>query len=436
MPEFPSTIELLGELVSKESHTPAGQRAIAESIAQFARHWDLGAVQVHPYPSDAAFADLSPPPVNVTIDINTENRAHPGEMLWFGHFDSIDPKTHYPSDYQGNPYQLTLDRDDADIARGLKSADMAAGIVSMLRAAWQLRTCRSHVRHSIRILLVGGEEGQSHGIFAALKEENNLVRGARCAISTDIEVGTNINDPPLICIGRPGRVGLRLVVKGKGMHAGNVHTTRSTELVSTREALVRLCLQDVIFPQRDEQHFRDLMPPTTAVAKDWRAGDPETERLENMSVPHIASIDVDVINSNPALNPASIIAIIRRNIDAMLQEHGIHDPDVVTYLWEPGRRTPFIKPYLEYPDHTWVQTVEKCMQTSCGIKPLVKAGKGTADSGAVVHGAGISTVILPPICEGEHTAKEGVRPSSIDRNAATLKELALYPAPLTHVEYR
>ncbi|MDD4628070.1 MAG: M20/M25/M40 family metallo-hydrolase [Candidatus Peribacteraceae bacterium] len=436
MPEFPSARELLGELVARESHTPKGARALAEFIENFARHWDLGAVTVHPYPPNAEFAEQMPPPVNMTIDINPENTVQPGEMLWYGHYDSIDPKTNYLPGYQGDPYQLTLDRNDPDIAGGLKSADQAAGLTSMLLAAQQLRAHRSSIRHSARCLLVPGEEGQSHGIYAALDPQNNLVSGSRCAISTDIEVGTNINDPPLICIGRPGRVGLRLVVKGKGMHTGNVHKADPMELVSTREALVRLCLKDIIFPQRDEQHFRDLMPPTSAVAKDWRAGDPNAAKQENMSIPHIAIIDVDVINGNPALDPASIIAIIRSAVDETLQRHGIDDPNVVTYLKEPGRRTPFIKPYLEHPDHTWVKTVMKCMQTSSGIKPLVKSGNGTAESGVIAHLAGISTVILPPICEGEHTENERVRLSSIVRNAATLKELALHPAPLTHVDYR
>lgn len=441
MPEFPSTRELLGELVAQESHTPNGERRIAEYIAQLARRWDLGAVEVHPYPLGAKFGNLSPSPVNVTIDINHENTVQPGEMLWFGHFDSIDPKTHYPSEYRGDPYQLILERDDPDIAHGLKSADMAAGLTSMLRAAWQLREYRSHLQHSVRILLVGGEEGQSHGIFAALDPQKNLVKGARCAISTDIEVGTKINDPPLICIGRPGRVGLRLRINGEGMHAGNADSVDPLKLVSTREAIVKLCLAKIRFPQRDEQHFRDMMPRTHAVAKDWRAGDPETRTQEgggtqvHMTVPSVATIDVDVINGNPALDSASIITVIRRAVDEALQQAKIHDPDVVTYLGEYNRQTPPLKPYLEYPDHTWVQTVAHCMQNACGINPRVKAGKGTADEGAVVDEEDISTVILPPICEDEHSWKERVRLSSVDRNADTLKELALVKGPLEHVEY-
>ncbi|MDD5041871.1 MAG: M20/M25/M40 family metallo-hydrolase [Candidatus Peribacteraceae bacterium] len=439
MQEFPSTRELLGDLVARESHTPEGERSLAEYIAHLAERWELGAAGIHPYPPNARFADLTPPPVNVTIDINRESSAQYGEMLWFGHFDSINPNTHYPPGYQGDPYQLTLDRDDEDIAFGLKSADMAAGIVSMLRAAWLLKEERSRIRHSVRILLVGGEEGQSHGIYAALDPKNNLARGASCAISTDIEVGTKISDPPLLCIGRPGRLGLRLVVRGEGMHAGNASTADPLSLVSTREAIVRLCLPKIEFPQRDEPHFQSLMPRTAVVVRDWRAGDPETrgeERQGNMSVPSAATIDIDVINGNPALDPATIIALIRQNVDQALQKKKIRDPDVVTYLGEPGRLTQPIKPYLEHPDHTWVRTVAQCMQTAAGIEPAIKAGKGTADEGVLVNTMHIPTVILPPICEDEHKVRERVRLSSIDRNAATLRELALVGRPLTHVEYR
>lgn len=397
--EFPSVRGLLGDFVARESHTPAGERALAEYIADFAKKWDLGAVGVHAYPQGAKFADLTPPPINVTVDINPEQKVRSGEMLWFGHFDSIDPATHYPPEYRGDPYQLTLDRDDPDIACGLKTADMAAGLVSMLHAAWRLRQERERIQHTVRILLVGGEEGQSHGIYAALDPHRNLAGDARSAISTDIEVGTQIDDAPLLCIGRPGRVGLRLVVKGEGMHAGSACTADPRRLVSYREAIVRLCLHDIGFPQRDEPHFRALMPQTAAVARDWRAGDPATRTQtpqENMSVPRTATIDIDVINGNPALDPAAIIDILRRAIDETLKKARIHDPDVVTYLGEPGRQTPFLKPYLEHPDHTWVQTVAQCMQTAGGVHPRIAGGKGTADEGAVVHAMHIPTVILPP----------------------------------------
>ncbi|MDO8468198.1 MAG: M20/M25/M40 family metallo-hydrolase [Candidatus Peribacter sp.] len=438
MQEFPSARELLGDLVSRQSHTPEGERSLAEYLAQFAERWGLGTVGIHPYPPSAKFADATPPPVNVTIDVNPEGTAGPGDMLWFGHFDSIDPRTHYPVGYQGDPYQLTLERGDDDIARGLKSADMGAGIVSMLTAAWQLKQDRSRIRHSVRILLVGGEEGQSHGIYAALDPHHNLVGNARCAVSTDIEVGTKIDDPPLICVGRPGRLGLRLVIKGKGMHGGNASAADPLSLVTTRAAIITLALPHIEFPQREEEHFRTLMPPTRAVVRDVHTGDPETRgtvRQGNMSVPSLETIDIDVINGNPALDPASIIDVVRRGVDAALQKKKIRDPDAVTYLGEPGRLTPSIKPYLDHPNHTWVQTVANCMEASSGVRPVIKAGKGTADEGALVDAMHIPTVILPPICEDEHTQDERVRVSSIVRNTATLRELAFVDHPLTHVDY-
>jgi len=142
------------------------------------------------------------------------------------------------------------------------------------------------------------------------------------------------------------------------------------------------------------------------------------------------------VTANPELDPARTIDIIRRAIDQVLQEYGIRDPDVVTYLGEPGRLTRPIKPYLEHPNHTWVQTVAHCMEASSGVRPAIKAGKGTADEGVLVHAKQIPTVILPPICEDEHKEQERVRLSSIERNAATLRELAFVDHPLTHVEYR
>jgi len=173
--------------------------------------------------------------------------------------------------------------------------------------------------------------------------------------------------------------------------------------------------------------------------RDWRPGDPETrgeDRQENMSVPSVGTIDIDVLNGNPELDPATIIAILRRAIDQTLQINGIHEPDVVTFYSEPGRKTPAIRPYLDYPDHTWVQTVSACMQKVIGQPPVIKAGKGTADEGALVHEMNIPTVILPPICQGEHTKDERVRLSSIDQNANVLVQLAQVDHPLTYVQYQ
>lgn len=221
------------------------------------------------------------------------------------------------------------------------------------------------------------------------------------------------------------------------MHEGNAAEADPNRLVSTREALVKLLLPHIQFPQCNEPHFR-LMPRTAVVVRDWRAGDPDTReggRQENMSVSDAATVDIDVVNSNPALDAAAIISILRTAIERMLRDRSIPDHDVVTFRGEPGRKTPHIRPYMEHPDHTWVRTVMECMEQASGMPAIIKAGKGTADEGAVSDAMHIPIVILPPICEDEHKVGERVRLSSIERNAEVLSRLALVDHPLTYVDY-
>lgn len=430
MPElpFPSTVDLLTELVGRESHTPEGQWKIAQYLAQFGERWGLGVTRVHPYPPRAEFAELDPPPCNVTMDINPQGKEGAGELVVFGHFDSIDPAENYPKTYQGNPYQLGPRGSDPDVYGGLKSADMAAGLVSMLLAAQELSQQCTKVRHSVRFLFVGGEEGQSHGIYAALNPQHNLFEGAKAGLSMDVAVGSSLKDSPCVCIGRPGRIGLRLSVTGDAMHVGRYTPERSMRLASSRAGLVQVAIPQLEFPARDESHFQKHMPESFAIVRGWGG-----RKSQAMNPPDRGDIDIDVVYGNPGLNVTTIIELVRHQVERFLHSYAaLEHGERLVISSEPGRRTPFIPPYLEHPNHTFVRNALRAVQEANGKTPVeVRVGRGTEDAGVVVHGMHIPVCTIPPTCEGEHTADEAVSVSSIDRNANAIVNLVTQREPLT-----
>ena len=88
MPEFPSTREILGEMVGMRSYTPMGRRSIAEYIVQFAQRWSLGDAQLVEFPKGARGAEQHPRPCNVVIDIG---KGRDETVLFHGHFDKVPP---------------------------------------------------------------------------------------------------------------------------------------------------------------------------------------------------------------------------------------------------------------------------------------------------------------------------------------------------------
>lgn len=422
--EFPSTRQLLSEFVGMESHSLEGQRQKANALYSFIYNSDISdGVRLVEYLQTGQDSRLHPPQANVVFDI----KGPPGSdtILWLGHYDTVSPK-HYASGE--NPYQLTPDRVRPSVYHGLGTYDMLGGVVSFLVAAHRICAERSNLRHNIRCLLVGLEEKQSQGIHAALNSPDNIVGDINCCVSTDIPAYASLDDSPALCIGRPGRTGLRITVEGTQMHAGQYRDEKFSELVSTRTGLCMLHLPKIRFPECQEPHFRELMPPSICTLANWYSENPGS-----LSVPHRAHIDVNVLYSNPALDDVDISEHVRKELAMLLAREGIYDEKAVSVMLEPGRVTPFTRPYLEQPDHPFVQTTLGLMRRHFGQAVSIKAASGTADEPIIANSRHVPTVIIPPRGQNEHVPGECVDIDSIEHQIVpTLVDMAFLDQPFRY----
>jgi hypothetical protein len=413
MPEFPSVREILGMLVEKRSYTPRGQRDIAEEIVQFANRWSLGDARLVEFPPAAKFAEKSPKPCNVTIDIGQGSDEC---VVFLGHFDKVPP-TDYPSDFERNPDQLIQDEEHHDICYGLGSYDMLAGCAAYLAAARDLQVA-THRR--IRILLVWGEENQSEGTHAALHSSQDLLEGASCAISTEVPVGAELGDHANLYIGRPGRVGLQLRVQGPTMHSGRVRREILHTLAPHRDAMVTLALEQLRFPEHPNDPLH-LMPESLCVPDEWRS-----KRPHSLTVPSEGIKNYDVLFTHPGLDPTAIHSIVHRAVRGALGD------DNFTLLLEPDRELPFTKPWLEEPHYTIVRHGLRYASEVYNKDATLKAGRGVADEAIVVHSKHIPAISFPPEGTGEHTRNERVRISSVEQRVVPfLQKIAAHDGLLT-----
>lgn len=414
MPAFPSTREILGELVGFRSYTPPGRRAIAEYIAQFARRWSLGEVRLVEYPARANGANASPKPCNVVIDIG---QGTDETVLVHGHFDKIPPDD-YPPDFHRDPDQLIPDPEDPDICYGLGSNDMLGSIAGMLEAARAMRV--AHHR-KVRLLMVDQEENQSQGTHAALHPDCDLVGDACCVVSNEIAVGGTLADRANLYIGRTGRVGLNLTVFGPAMHSGRVRREMFHALAASREAKARLALENIRFSEHPNDPLR-LMPESMCIPGDGRSG-----QRRSLSVPRSWHDHIDVFYSDPRLDPAAIQHIVWRAIRDCLGDENF------SLTYEEGRELPFTKPWLEEPFHPFVLHCLGFAEEVCEGPVQRKAARGVADESIMVHAKHIPAICFPPEGEDEHIRDERVRISSVTRRIVPfLRKVAAFGGRLTN----
>lgn len=413
MPDFPSTQSILGDLVSMKSYDLEGERAAAEYIAQFARRWGLGNIQLVEYPHGAKGSELRPRPCNVVIDIG-EGRDE--IVVVHEHYDKTKPED-YPKGFERDPDQLIQDRDNPDIYYGDGCYDMLGSIAGCLTAAREMRVAR---HRTMRLLFVGMEEQQSQGTHAALHPSRDLVGNGSCLISHEIPVGATLDERAKLYIGRTGRVGLHLRVHGPRLHSGRVRRTMFGHTASHRDAITRLRLEHTIFPEHPNDPLR-LMPESRCILGKVKSDDPSS-----LSIPSQYDDHIDVLYSHPGLTPADIHSIARAAIRDCLGD------DNFTLSIEEGRILPFTKPWLEESNHPFVQNTLAIAQEAYECPVQLAAGDGVADEAIIVHAKHIPAVCFPPEGTDEHNRYERVRISSITKRIVPfLHKIAAFDGLLT-----
>lgn len=418
MPEFPSPKEVLGDLVSLKSYTPEGRRAVAQYALDFVRRWDLGEAQLMPFPGGC----------NVIIDVGIGTRHASEILLGHAHIDKVDPDD-YPQDFHRNPDQLIIeDSKNMDVCSGLGAYDMLASVSGFLCGLRGLQL--AHHRH-VRVLLADLEEKGSDGTHWMVRPMEEAYTemgitpdnkypgiiippgkdllcdagpGNACLISGEIPVAGTLQDEPALYIGRTGRVGLLLDVRGNSMHSGKVRRHMFETLVSDREATARLSLKKIYLPEHPDDQGK-LMPESLCVARDWYAG-----KRSSLSVPSSGIVEIDVFYTHPTITKTDIQRIVRSHLTRVLGDENFS----LTFN-DKGRRFPFTKPWLELPNHPFVQIGKRYASEVYGMDVPLRAAAGVADEAIIVHAKNIPAICLPPEGEDEHIRTERVRVSAISQ---------------------
>lgn len=403
MPEFPSPERIIAELNDLQPyikvgdpHPRRGEMEAGDWIADFAKQWSLGDVKKHPMPRtnrfEKFFTDESTELANVTIDIGEGDE----EILYLhGHRDVVPP-----SSYQNKSIAIMQDATRENIYTGLGCHDMLAGVASILTALRKIKVAR-HRR--IRAVIVFGEENDSEGTHAAFDSRNNLFEfdGKRFALSTEISVGTTLNDPYHLIVGRPGRIALNATIYGEAMHAGSVGPDVWHLLTHRRASKVRVALEEMQL-QRHPHDTRDLMRGSTAI------GNYAARKVGGLSTTSAEDMEINIHYSHPEQGMKQLFPLVQKRIAEVLGDENFE-------LLPPKRDMPWTEPWLEELDNPGyrfphiIQQIAK--QVPAGIKQSSKVpfrtGKGVADEGIIAK-HNIPVVCIPPCGEGEHTNREAV----------------------------
>ncbi len=410
--EFPSTQDVLGELIAVKSFTQQGQVNMVNVIKQMNDRWIHGDLKIHEFPTGASFADQDPRPRNITIDFGDGEEEL---VIFHGHFDTVPP----PEEYKGfkrNPHELIVDERNSDIVYGLGAYDMLGGVTAYLKAARELQVA---THRKIRILLVWGEENQSEGTHAALHPDNDLLDGASCVVSTEIPVKGQLEDPPAIYIGRQGRVGLDVTIEGPSTHSGGVTHEMLDGLSWTRDAKAKLALNGFRF---SEHPYDAKLGKPILVPGRWGSINPQA-----LSVVTEGRFQINAFYTDPELTKTEIQHMVREAIRSALGD------DNFTVKFEKRHsEIPFTKPWLETEDSPFVRNAHMLAGEVYNQPVAIKAAKPVADEAIIAHAKHIPAIVFPPLGTGEHTRNECVSVGSIDyRVIPFLKKIASFPGKLT-----
>ncbi len=409
---FPSVLDILTELVRIGAHTLEAQRRMAQWLHDFAKEWQLGDVRLASYPTDLPYASAHPEQCNVVIDIGDGREEL---MIWHGHFDVVPPDS-YPADH--DPCALRK-LPEPDLYAGLGSYDMLGGIAAILVALHDV-TIAPHRR--IRVILVGQEEDQSQGTFAASHSTMNLFEGATCAVSTELLVGGKLTDSPQVVIGRPGRVGLDVRIQKEQLHVGSVTRDMFEQLAVQCDAKAKLAAMDIRLPHHPHDALHLLSHPLVAV-RGWGSSQPKS-----LSVAGEAWFNLQIHYTDPDMTPEDVRRVVEKHLIPIVG-------DGLSVQMEHGRVTPLCRPWLEKHDSAYVRTMADIASSvaaehGCGTVEL-KAGGGVADETILAHEHGIPVVCIPSTGEGEHTPHERVNLRSIEEyQVPVLRAIAGFPGKL------
>ena len=417
MPNFPTPSQIVETLNECKSyigtgrHPRQGEVQAAKYIHGLAQQFGLGVSRLVPIAKDPKFkqyAEQEPGLANVVIEAGMGDEEL---LVLHGHFDVVPPNEHAPQAYK------IVEGEMPGELRGRGSYDMLPGVAAILTS---LRKLTIDKRRRVRAVLVFGEEHDSEGTHSAFDPEDDLFAfpGRRAALSTEITVGADIEDPYHLVIGRPGRYTYDMEIQGRMKHSGSVRPSDVPHTVTQRLAKAEVAIMNMAFPPHPNDKL-NLMQGTASYEY------PTVRPPGSLSMGGDGYAKINVHYSSPHDSGAHIQ---RRMYEAIADALG----DERFTLKKIERTVPWLQPWLENTGPETFADTMKTLATKAAAQQQAsvpyRVGEGTADD--CIIGQKMRMVCIPPKGGNPHEETEHGNINSVDFQVATIQAAAAYEGQL------
>ena len=302
-------------------------------------------------------------------------RGNEAPVLCFaGHTDVVPPGDE--NEWSSNPFEPTF-RDDMLYGRG--TADMKAGLASMIVAIEQFLESNPDVPGSLALLITSDEEGRARD--GTLKVVEALqARGEHIDWCVLGEPSSETTLGDLVRVGRRGSLSGMLTVNGV---QGHVAYPQLADNPIRRFAPVLQALHEIEWDQGNE-----YFPPTSFQVVDVRSG---------IGAPNVTPAELSA-RFNFRYSTEWTHESLKKRVHEVFDAHDIN----YELNWHLSG-----EPFLTQPGEL-IDAVVQAVSESTGTAPELSTGGGTSD-GRFISPAGTDVVELGPVNASIHKIDEHVR---------------------------
>jgi acetylornithine deacetylase/succinyl-diaminopimelate desuccinylase-like protein len=309
----------------------------------------------------------------------------PAQLVFSGHVDVVPATPDWESAF-------TLRESDGRlVGRGV--VDMKGAVAAFVTALEALGASGSLERCSVEVALTGDEEvGSAHGAIPLAASGTLTARAGVCGEATQLHVA----------VGSRGVVWLRIVISGRGGHAGFSHQLDNPSSCASKLAVA---LESLELPARDDRFTPDT--PTLTVSRSLPVDGLEAPNV----VPDAVALLIDR-RLLPAERPEAAIEQIRDCVRATVGPPFTAEIEVL-------RKWPS---YAFSPDVPISRTAGNVL-ASMGLPAVFETDLAANDSSWLVE-AGIPTILLGPgEPEQSHATGESLRSEELATACAVYARL-------------
>jgi acetylornithine deacetylase/succinyl-diaminopimelate desuccinylase-like protein len=271
--------------------------------------------------------------------------------------------------------------------------DMKGAVAAFVAATQALRPSGILERCSLELVLTGDEEvGSEHGTIPVAKSGTLTARAAVCGEPTGLHV----------LVGNRGVVWLRVVIEGRGGHAGLIHLIDNATSCASSLAVA---LESLPLTARDDR-FRPGAPSLTVT---------RCAPLDGLEAPNVVPESVELLVDRrllPGEDPEAAINQIRECVRQQVRPPFAVEIDVLR-RWQP---------YAISPEAPISRAAGRAL-TTVGVPVVYGTDLASNDASWLVE-AGIPTVMLGPgEPEQAHSTGESLRIDELATACAVYSEL-------------